>query len=280
MPDPQPDPQPPDPQPQPVNVHVEVNLPASFAKLRVRLQRLVDLPSIGTIGVRKVTESEYQTSPFPESFQIAPDGRIPYPAVVEEFIEWCLKNSFTEAIDCMSAFLEECRSLAAVVRIGSNTTTVGEWNAEMNSFHRMGFPDKIAHLREEFGIQSQFEEHVVSLNRVRNCLVHRLGIVGAKDVSQDAKLVIKWHALRMIIIDSVTGEESSVAEQKVAKNESKLVARFGPVEKQLSIGDQIRLSPDELFYTMFTFYRFASELLQALGQQIPGGSASSSVADS
>ena len=64
---------------------------------------------------------EYQAGPFKESFQIAPAGRVPHPAVKDEFLDWCLKNSFTEAIDCMNAFLEECRLLAALFRLGSAT---------------------------------------------------------------------------------------------------------------------------------------------------------------
>jgi hypothetical protein len=263
------------PQPTPpVNLNVQVNLPASLAKLQIKLQRLIDLPSIGIVGVRKVDESEYQAGPFKESFQIASDGRVAYPEVKEEFVGWCLKNSFTEAIDCMNAFLEECRLLAALFRLGPGTATVDQWdriwNEEKSGFHWKGFPEKIKILREEFGIQSQFEAHVLTLNQARNCLVHRLGIVGSEDVTEDEKLVIKWFAVRMLIIDKVTGEETPIAGQKEpTKNESNLVSRIGLFEKRFAIGEQVRLSSNELAYTMYTFYRFALELLQVVERMMP-----------
>ena len=264
-----------DPHPTPpVNLNVQVNLPASLAKLQIKLQRLVDLPSVGIVGVRKVDESEYQAGPFKESFQIASDGRVPYPEVKEEFVDWCLKNSFTEAIDCMNAFLEECRLLAAVFRLGSGTATVGQWdqiwNEERRNFHSEGFPRKIEILREEFRIQSRLEDHAISLNKARNCLVHRLGIVGPKDATGDGNLVVKWFAVRMFLVDKVTGEETPIADQvEPTKNESNLVAKVGLFEKRFAVGEKVQFSPNELAYTMFTFYRFALELLQALERIMP-----------
>jgi hypothetical protein len=264
-----------DPHPTPpVNLNVQVNLPASLAKLQIKLQRLVDLPSVGIIGVRKVDESEYQAGPFKESFQIASDGRVPFPEVKEEFVDWCLKNSFTEAIDCMNAFLEECRLLAAMFRLGSGTAAVGQWdriwNEEKTDFHWKGFPKKIKILREEFRIQSDFENHVLTLNQARNCLVHRLGTVGSEDITEGGKLVVKWFAIRTLVIDKVTLVETPIAEQEEpTKNESNVVSRIGLFEKRFAIGERIRLSPSELAYTMYTFYRFALELLQVIERMIP-----------
>src|SRR5438552_2191351 len=91
------------------NVTVNVNLPAALAKLDRDLQHLVDLISIGVTGVRKVEEAEYRISPFVSSQQL--HEPLPYSDVKDEHLYWVLKNAFTEVIDRIGGFLEECRVL-------------------------------------------------------------------------------------------------------------------------------------------------------------------------
>ena len=52
------------------------------------------------------------------------------------------------------------------------------------------------------------------------------------------------------------------------ENPSNLIARIGLVEKHLSVGDRIQLSPREFFDTMHTFHKFALELLQAVERRL------------
>ena len=263
-----------EPKPPPVNVNVEVNLAEALAKLQVKLQRLVDLPAVGILGVQKVDEAEYQVGPFSESFHIASDGRVPFSSVKDEFTDWCLKNSFTEAIDSMNAFLEECWLFASIFRLSAGAATAGQWdniwNKKRSNFHWKGVPEKIKILRRDFGVQSELEPHILSLNKARNCLVHRLGTVGPDDITGDEKLVIKWFAVRMLIVDKTTGEETPVAEQREpTRNESNLVARVGLFEKHFALGEKVRFSSSELAYTMYTFYRFAGELLRIIERMMP-----------
>lgn len=50
-----------------------------------------------------------------------------------------------------------------------------------------------------------------------------------------------------------------------------LMARLGLVERHLSVGDRIQLSATEFFDTMYTFYRFALELLQVVERRLEPG---------
>jgi hypothetical protein len=161
--------------------------------------------------------------------------------------------------------------------LGSATINGEDWNriwtAEREAFDRKAFPDKIKWLREKCGATFQFEEHVLTLNQARNCLVHRLGLVSQRDTKEHELFTIKWHALRIVIIDSVTGEETFVPQSEPTKNESTVNLRIGPVEKQFRIGERIRLSPEELNYTMWTFHSFALEVLKSIERLEPNRSA-------
>jgi hypothetical protein len=169
--------------PEVKHVTVNINLPAALAKLEGHLQHLVDLVSIGVTGVRKVEEAEYKVSPFAASQQLAEP--LPYSQVREEYLNWSLKNAFAEAIDRIGEFLEECRVLTALYGLGSTAVNGEDWNriwtTEREAFNWKSFPKKIEHLREKCGATFQFEEHVLTLNQARNCLVHRLGVISEKD---------------------------------------------------------------------------------------------------
>jgi hypothetical protein len=90
--------------PKPREVNIAVNLPALLGNLQVGLQRLSDLVTIGLTGALKVEENDYREPLTFASLQIASDRRTSLSKAREEFQAWCLKNSFTEAIDLVSAF--------------------------------------------------------------------------------------------------------------------------------------------------------------------------------
>jgi len=248
------------------HIRVDVNLPAALAKWDRDLQHLVDFVSIGVTGVRKVQAEEYAISPFASAQQLTEPPA--YPDVKNEYISRALRNAFTQAIDYVTDFLEQCRLLTTFYSVGSKTLSGEDWNriwtTEREAFDRKTFPDKIKWLRENCGATFQFEEHVLTLNQARNCLVHRLGIVSTKDTKGSDAFTIKWHALRLVIIDSVTGEETFVPNSEPTKNESTLNLRIGSVEKQFRVGERIQLSSEELNFTMWTFRSFAMEVLQAI----------------
>ena len=65
---------------------------------------------------------------------------------------------------------------------------------------------------------------------------------------------MKWHSMRLVAVDSITGEEIDSQVRHRLKNESTVSLKIGPVEKQFRIRDRIELSPEELNYTMWTFH--------------------------
>ena len=175
------------------HITIDVNLRAALVKLDRDLQRLVDLVSIGVTGVRKVEEAEYKISPFPSAQQL--HESLPYSEVKDEYVYWSLRNAFTQAIDRVGERLEECRILVTFYRLGSTTINGEEWNriwiTERETFDRKPFPQKIAYLRGKCGGTFQFEEHVLTLNQARNCLVHRLGVVSQRDTKGSDVFTVK-----------------------------------------------------------------------------------------
>lgn len=262
------------PEANPKEVKIKVNLPAVLRQMQVQLQRLSDLVTIGLAGALKVAKTDYDVAPEFMSLQIASNERMPFEAARDDFQAWCLKNSFKEAIDLVSAFLEECRTVATLFRLAGRCSGA-DWNrglvTEKQKFHDFGFPRKIEHLRKQFGVASKLEAHVLSLNRARNCLVHRLGVVSEKDVDASGKLVMTWHSLSLIIVDNATKVETAVTQPTLIESESTLQARIGPHQREFAVGERIQLSHHEHSSTILTYYVFALEIVQALEKLQPAG---------
>jgi hypothetical protein len=99
--------------------------------------------------------------------------------------------------------------------------------------------------------------------------VRRHGIVGNDDLNDSERMTMKWYAFHTMIANTVTGRETLVDEQNApTENPSNLIARIGLVKRHLSVGDRIQLSPIEFFDTMFTFHKFALELLQVVERRL------------
>lgn len=96
-------------------------------------------------------------------------------------------------------------------------------------------------------------EWLIGINRVRNCLAHRLGIVQMEDVKapgssiEDIKdtdtLKVKWLRLK----PTVDGEEICFPYQAKGdgKSEVKVEAKFEEYEREWKIGDVIHITPLE-----------------------------------
>jgi hypothetical protein len=77
-------------------------------------------------------------------------------------------------------------------------------------FHKKNFPDKLDHLEKVLNINSSLE-YLRLINRVRNCLEHRSGVVTEQDCDIGKKHIsIKWRYPKISTVDGVLSPLSNV----------------------------------------------------------------------
>lgn len=79
-------------------------------------------------------------------------------------------------------------------------------NSKIRGYETKGIGDKLTILFGDYGIVTDFADHIISLNEVRNCLVHRQGVAGWRDLRDDEFLTLKWRGFRTFVKSS-DGEE-------------------------------------------------------------------------
>jgi len=95
------------------------------------------------------------------------------------------------------------------------------------------------------------------------------GIVSPKDVDPSGHLVVTWHSFNLVAIDNTTQRETVLSEPTVLESESTFAARIGPYRRKFAVGKRISFNRNEHKHTIFTFYVFALEIMQALEKRHP-----------
>lgn len=168
---------------------IHINMDSIPGRLQVRLQWFINMVAFGL-----------QASSSFESPRLAlPDARITMQLsgdadawdlaqVRKAFANWMLACGLRELVEEFSGSLAQSREFLAAWALGSGQITGEDWNKRMvteaQRFHKLGFPDKVEFLKDEYGVELPQDKHedLLSINRARNCLVHRGGIVGLPDI--------------------------------------------------------------------------------------------------
>lgn len=248
---------------------VRTNLAALHSGLLVKFQRLLDMLAVSLVGAERVDDVAYEG--FSKFFDLvaAQGQRLPRQAAVKESEGWYLRNVFRDAIEYTNAFLEECRMVCAIFRVVVNGRLTGEdynriTGPEAQSFHLLGLPHKIEKLRSEFLVASDLEPHVLSINRVRACLVHRLGRVTDKD-ADGGELVLRWRVFEPYV-RSPDGSGDRVLDAPGMTVEAGEELRLRRVDKTraFKVGEQVEVSYGEFTQTLSTLIAFATGLVHSI----------------
>ena len=138
--------------------------------------------------------------------------------------------------------------------VGSDTD-MAPYNKRAAAFSRLGTEKRLATLADDFAITAEYGPDIVSMRRGRNCLTHRLGVVGGEDVGPDGCLTLQWHMIELYGWHSDGSEfVAAVDSLPVAFPESSPVnMRHGLREHRFVLGERLVLSRSELKEICYTF---------------------------
>jgi hypothetical protein len=245
---------------------LNIDLATMQAKPLVQLQHLLDLTAISMLGIERVDETSYAS--FRRFFMVSPASelRLSRDAAASGATEWFLRTAFRDGIEAVGAFLEECRIVSALCSSGE-PLTVGVYERvtddEAKKFHRLGLPAKVSHLREKYRITSSLGEHVLSVNAVRNCLVHRAGVTSIQDMTEGV-LILRWRAFQLF--SEKDGQTVVFDGTNVGFENAPVMFRTVDQQKTFALGERITLSYEELVNSFTTVMMFVMEVSEGVGK--------------
>ena len=156
------------------------------------------------------------------------------------------------------------RVLAAwqlALRSRSGSISGAEWHkitvSQQRSFDKGGLPDKIKDLQKAYSLalDPDLAGHLLSINRARNCLVHRGGIVQDDDLNEDGVLRVSWRRLALVI-RGPGSERDGFPGARFEADESLVVANRD-VSKGFPLGTAISFSVQEFADVCWSLFLLA-----------------------
>ena len=248
---------------------MNINLDGLVGKLNIQLQYLSDVLKFSNTAVDNVKEQNYNDYYAFAQLNTANNQKLSYDKAKTKFQEWCLRNGFRDSVETISVFLEECHLACSLLDARENCQIkIEDYNQivseKQKRFHKMNFPTKIEFLRKKFSVSSSLEEHVLSLNKVRNCLVHRSGIVNQQNTNSDNELIAKFREIQFLVLSPDRTDERIITGPTTMNEGEHLVTRNQDYEKHFGLGQKIDFTPLEHFRTVSTFFVFGKEIYNSI----------------
>lgn len=177
-----------------------------------------------------------------------------------EFGVWIVGNGLRELIETWDVFLDRLylvslRSEQWQGLRGGEAAPPAHYAKRFRVFAKRGTADKLALLGKEFGIALEFEPEIESIKKARNCLTHRLGVVGTEDVNSPGGLAVRWRAPELFGCHEDGSE--FVPSLDVFPIEfptgSPVKLRHGERQKIVASGSRLQLSAADLKEICYTF---------------------------
>lgn len=181
-------------------------------------------------------------------FSLGPPEPVDVVERKETYTNWLLSKAFQDLARAMNEALQEAYCYVEMFSWPGGRSTLGELQKKVDDLkttaNKKHFPELLQHVGDRLHTPLNFSEEYASLQKVRNCLEHRGGVVSDRDVDAAGKLRLRFPTFQ-IVIRKFDGTEVAVEQQADAFVEGgeSIAFRVGRIEKEYSLGERISLTP-------------------------------------
>ena len=243
-------------------IQVHIDLRGIGTPLFVVIQRSFDLVSLGIRASQELPERDLE---LPESFLqliASSRARLTFDDARKEFRAWVIASGLRDCIEGIGLLFEEVRRVCALYSFGPRSRlTRATWQRAMVSdskkFRNLNLPDKIHWLHKMYSLDllTDNTSRLLTLNRARNCLVHRYGVVSDRDCNEAMHLAVEWEGIEFLV-EGDDGLRSIALPGGVVKKGETLCMRPTKRRREFSIGERIDLTIEEFASLLWFFFKY------------------------
>lgn len=240
---------------------IQFNLNYPFNTFSFELQKISDLV-IASIN----SFNNYQGPYYPESLELFyflpwAQERISEEQIPNEFRIYVIRSGIRDALEVFFLYLcyidtlcESMKLKEDYVKFGNNRRI--DFGQVFREFEKKHFPSKINELEKNYGFDIWYKEELLSINQLRNCLVHRLGMVSSKDCNDSNCLKLKYLSFQLVyeengeLIELKFGPKYRGTELNKILPKTKL--KINNLEKEFKINSIIVLDKKDFFDIVFS----------------------------
>jgi hypothetical protein len=180
---------------------------------------------------------------------------------------WLLSKAFHELARGVKQSLQEAYFYLEVLKL-QGVSTMGalqdqpdELRAKAND---LNFPTAMERVNARLPKPLHFEREFLSLNKTRNCLEHRNGVVGDPDVDKNTG-TLDLALPRMKVFFEDDGKEIELAKGQYFAKDTQVLMKRVTENTVYKIGEEINFTVEEFNRIAFACWMFASDL----GKKLP-----------
>lgn len=182
-----------------------------------------------------------------------------------EFKTWIAANGLRELTETFSVFLEKLHEACLMIHNHLEQASPKDLAKQQANFVRQGLPKKLQILSESFSVGPKEPPRIMSLNKARNCLTHRRGLVGRTDCNLHDSLRVSWVGAN-IFVQTPSGEKLILEKGLYLRDGGDVMLQFLERERVFPLGSVVSFSPKELAEICWFFIREAQATCSAAGE--------------
>jgi hypothetical protein len=179
-----------------------------------------------------------------------------------------VRKGFQELAKGLKESLDEAYSVIHLSRVVGKAADISEVLRQKEDLakraNRAHVPTILEWVNSELGLPPEHTAMVRNVQKVRSCLEHRDGVVGAMDVnnvSRDA-LELAVPTLKIIAVGDETGKKTEVLPGVTLEEGSRVAPTFIDEHLSFPLGTRIEINPERFNHIALSNWVFASDLVK------------------
>lgn len=254
-------------------IRVNINLDSLLGELQRSLQRVICLTGAGIQNIDIIDSKRLYIPTEGIQYSYVKNMNWDDKTAKEEYLQWVLTNSFRDSIESLNMFLESTHRVLSFWYLSekqisgiqlTSTDLYRVENEDAKKFHKLGLPGKIEHLNKEHPVifDDRLTNHIVSINKARNCFVHRNGIVSQTDLTDEKSLTISYRRTAMFLKNE--DGIADVVRGMFAEKDSVIFVRNQDEKISFELGSRIQFHQKELTEIIWCLFLFGSDAVQKM----------------
>jgi hypothetical protein len=194
----------------------------------------------------------------------------------DRYANWLLSKGFQDLAKGIRLTLEEAYLYTEAATLQDQKATLIALQSQIERWRKnarkLNFPDLLQAVNTKLFAQLHFDREFQSLQKVRNCLEHRNGIVSSEDINTDRN-TLKLVLPRLRFSLERDGTEIDVSQPIAVKAGEKIGVERIVKEREYALSEKIGFSADEFAHIATACALFAMDLAKKLPNPMARGSA-------
>lgn len=191
-----------------------------------------------------------------------------------DFKIWILQKAFEDIVKGLNLSLIEAYFYNSLIMLYSEKKTVlysqlvAEIDELKKSASKQHLPELIKEVKSRLTGKLDFEDEITSFNKLRNCLVHRNGIVTLKDINdtENNRLNVKYCRAKVFYIEN--NEEIEVVKYSVINSGATIQMKFIKESFYFEVGEKVSINFHQFNDVLVTCMQFGLDLINKLKTEL------------